>query len=81
MQDDSLDGTSDAIARRCRELDTLLRGLNRWAHLHDSKIPKRARMALAQYRTLLSGTLTALRHSLQLYEAELEAALKRLNAD
>jgi hypothetical protein len=83
MPVDSLadDGTPDAIARRCRELDTLLRVLNRWAHTHDSKIPKRARMSLAQYRTLLSGTVIALRHGLQLYDAKLDAALRRLDAD
>ena len=83
MPVDSLadDGTPEAIARRCRELHTLLRVLNRWAQTHDSKIPKRARMSLVQYRTLVSGTVTALRHALQLDDPKLEAALRRLDAN
>lgn len=78
---DENDGTAEAVAQRCRELETVLRALNRWALTYDSNIPPRASRALARYRTLLSGTVMALHTTLQVYDADVEAALRQLDTD
>jgi len=70
--------TPDSIAELVRDLDALHMAINHWALNHVDKIPRRAASRLAQYRTLLSATITDLQGTLGRYDPKLAASLAKL---